>query len=92
MSDKKLTAKLSDGREHEIASEWTAKENDGYVFLVLKPLKREPREWWCVVRRHTSNPDYSAYFIAQTEEEAREMVRTWDMGERAEAVKVREVL
>lgn len=42
----KLTAKLSDGREYEVASEWTAKESDGYVFFVLKPLKRESREWF----------------------------------------------
>ena len=89
MSSDKLTAKLSDGREHDVASEWHAKEGDGYVFLVLKPIKREPREWWCVVRRAA---DHSALFIAHTEDEAREMVRTWDIGERAEAVKVREVV
>lgn len=31
MTTEKLTAKLSDGREYEVASEWHAKE-DGYIF------------------------------------------------------------
>lgn len=48
MTEKKLTAKLSDGRELDVCSEWHAKE-DNYTMIVAKPKQEKPsppKEVW----------------------------------------------
>lgn len=45
----KLTAKLSDGREFEVVNDMPTAEGSENRVMWLKPLKKEPREWWEVI-------------------------------------------
>lgn len=44
----KLTAKLSDGREFEVVNDMPTAEGSENRVMWLKPLKKEPREFWAV--------------------------------------------
>lgn len=49
MSNEKLTCKLSDGREYEVVRVGGGALGDNiydYTSILVKPIKREPREWW----------------------------------------------
>lgn len=85
MTSKTLTAKLSDGREYDIASEWHAKE-DSYIFAVLAPIKKQPREWWAVVDKR-----YEMHSIFNSEQAAKMFWRE-RMVERSLPILVREVV
>lgn len=42
----KLTAKLSDGTEWEVVNNMPTAEGSKNRVMWMKPLKKEPREWW----------------------------------------------
>jgi hypothetical protein len=64
----KLTAKLSDGREFEVVNDMPTAEGSENRVMWLKPLKKEPREWWFVHASGNSDP----YCFFDKESEARD--------------------
>jgi hypothetical protein len=86
----KLTARLSDGRELDVCSEWHAKEDD-YTMIVAKPKEQpQPREWWHVKARRDGKT-YGAYSSFET---ATKYLNSYNSDDRKEleVVHVREVL
>jgi hypothetical protein len=67
-SDNKLTCKLSDGREYEVIEVEDFGWRDGLTTAVLRPLKREPREWWaCEFYCHDDNEPHTKMFKTRTD-------------------------
>lgn len=59
----KLTAKLSDGSVWEVDIQ--GGDPKGYMNVNLHPIKREPREWWCV--KDTEWPNMYCFFGSLSE-------------------------
>lgn len=95
MSDK-LTCKMSDGTEWEVVSISTTTLHAQLNFKTvahLKPMKREPREWWTILFSPDDNPiKLQGPVRFETKEKAEQWANQYYKFIQYEAVQVREVI